>query len=99
MFDFHPIAYKEYREAYRRYLKIDWKLGEDFESEVNAALAVIDRAPDRWPQQVPGVRKYVLDRFPYLIFYQVLPTHFKVLAVYHGKRRPYGWIRRLADGR
>lgn len=99
MFDFHPVAYKEYRAACRRYLSIDPLLGEGFEAEVNSALAVIDRAPDRWPQQVQGVHKYVLDRFPYLILYQVLSTHFKVVAVYHGKRRPYGWIRRLTDGR
>jgi toxin ParE1/3/4 len=55
-------------------------------------LRTIAERIDQWPesaqevQQRPGVRSVPLIRYPYKIFYRVLPDHVEVLHVHHSAR-------------
>lgn len=49
---------------------------------------VIAEAPQRWSIYVPGVRRYVMSRFPYLIYYKFDTQMVVVLRVVHGSRDP-----------
>jgi len=69
-------------------------LGEEFILCVEAGLDHIRRAPAAATEVVPGVRRVVVRRFPYGIFYRVDPDQIAVLAVYHSKRDPRGWQQR-----
>jgi toxin ParE1/3/4 len=41
--------------------------------------------------QMPGVRRYVIKRYPFVIVYRELPAEIRVLAVAATKRRPGYW--------
>jgi len=50
--------------------------------------------PESNPEIYRGIRRAVVSRFPYLIFYIVRPKRVAVLAVLHHARNPAIWPRR-----
>lgn len=61
-------------------------LGEAFNSELGQALQRLERVPLIGQKIYGQVRRVVLHRFPYLLWYQVEGTMVTVLACTHGKR-------------
>jgi toxin ParE1/3/4 len=70
-------------------------LGEEFVLCVETGLDHIRRVPLAATEVYPGVRRVVVRRFPYGIFYRVDSDQIAVLAVYHSKRNPRGWQARV----
>jgi plasmid stabilization system protein ParE len=70
-------------------------LGDEFLLCVEEALDRIRMIPRGGREVAPGVRRVVVRRFPYGIFYRVDPDQMAVLAVYHGRRDPRGWQARI----
>jgi len=58
-------------------------LGKDFVRMVDAALAGIGRQPALFPPVHRGLRRALLRRFPYAIFYRIDPDAVRVIAVLH----------------
>jgi toxin ParE1/3/4 len=96
--DFHPEARLELREAVIYYQACaPSEIALDFDARVNSALIEIGKHPERYPRwHRTRVRKYVLQRFPYLIFYVDYPDCIRILAVAHTSRRPGYWKTRIA---
>lgn len=75
-------------------------LGIEFVAEIKRAVASIEQRPLSWPVwqglnvRVP-VRKFVVERFPYVIPYLVREDVIVLLAVAHTRRRPGYWRARL----
>jgi plasmid stabilization system protein ParE len=69
------------------------KYGTGFTRAVRAAFKLIARFPEAWPAHPkrPGVRRYVMKRYPFVIVYRTLPAEIRVLAVAATKRRPGYW--------
>ena len=86
-----PEAEEDLAEAKAWYDRKREGLGEEFVLCVEAALDHIRRVPAAATQVYPGVRRVVVRRFPYGVFYRVDPDQIAVLAVYHSKRDPRGW--------
>src|SRR5262245_53606089 len=69
------------------------RLGDDFLGAVADGLQRIERTPEGFSLATPAlpgreVRRHVLARLPYSVFYEVCPDEVVVLAVVHGRRRP-----------
>lgn len=71
-------------------------LGIEFLTAVEAVLAVIERAPDRFPVVFGPARKARLRRFPYAIYFIQRGDLISVIAVFHAKRNPQILLDRLA---
>jgi plasmid stabilization system protein ParE len=63
-------------------------LAEDFNHEVDAVMARLAEAPLIYPVVHREVRRAVLHRFPFLVWYQVLGSTVLVLACTHGRADP-----------
>jgi len=72
-------------------------LGTDFLDETLRAVAAISESPTAWPVVIRkrSVRKFLLARFPYAVYYVPREDEVLVLAVAHGSRRPGYWRHRL----
>jgi toxin ParE1/3/4 len=66
-----------------------------FTEELSRAINLIAEAPQRWPDNIDGARKLLLQRFPFAVVYRELPSIIQVLAIAHGRRRPGYWKDRL----
>jgi len=69
--------------------------GEMFLDEIAAARALIGEDPNRWAFKTFGFRRYVTERFKYLIWYREQDGEVFVIAVHHPSRRPGYWKDRI----
>jgi len=86
-----PEAERDMSEAYQWYEEQRGGLGEDFLLCVEVALGSIQESPQRYPVVYEDVRRILVRRFPYGIFYCVQESTVSVLAVFHCSRHPRGW--------
>jgi toxin ParE1/3/4 len=98
--ELHPEARAELRSAALWYDERRSGLGDEFISEVSAALGRIGDAPESYPSWPrtraadPVIRKATIQRFPYVIAFEEHERYLLVLAVAHSKRRPLYWLTR-----
>lgn len=94
----HSEAREELDSAIAYYEEQKAGLGLDFLSEVEEALSKIQQNANLGvTYKVFGLRRYVMQRFPFLIFYAEFEKFIWVVAIAHGKRRPDYWRRRQLE--
>lgn len=97
----HPEARLELRAAAIWYDDQREGLGDELVLEVDRGIASMLAEPKRWPlwPNVSGrtisIRRFMLDRFPYSIAFEVHPDRTVILAFAHAKRRPLYWLSRV----
>lgn len=89
-----PEAETEIEEAYERYEEKRPGLGEEFLASLRTSLSEIEESPRRFPLVRGEMRRAVLRRFPYSLYFSVTSTKAIVFACYHGRRDPRGWQER-----
>jgi plasmid stabilization system protein ParE len=89
--DYHPEAEAELVNATAYYATQADTLGTRFADEIEQAIKTIAAGPLVWPIIDDDVRRYLLRRFPYGIYYRVLPDRLRVLAFKHHRRHPEYW--------
>jgi toxin ParE1/3/4 len=80
---------KEYYESKRL------GLGKEFAQEVDKTLQRIEETPEQFPEVYKTVRRALLDRFPFCIFFRLKETVIQVIAVFHTSRDPEKWKNRI----
>ena len=66
-------------------------LGLRFRDHLDRALEKIRQDPARYPVVYRELRRRLIERFPYAIFYRVYTDMVFVVAVMHGKRTSARW--------
>ena len=94
---YHPEAEAELIAAAQFYENRVPALGAEFLEAIDAGAALILQDPRRWRVVEGDIRRYMLSRFPYAIYYRVLPDEVRVLAVKHHRRHPDYWRSRSPD--
>lgn len=95
-FSFHAGAIEDLRRARDWYEEQRAGLSFEFERAVDEGLAHIAAAPVAYAEVEAGIRRHVLSRFPYAVFYRVHSEVIEILAVFHHRRDPIVWHRRSA---
>ena len=86
-----PEAEADLAEARAWYDQKRGGLGGEFLLCVEEALDRVRRTPHAVAEVFPTIRRAVVRRFPYGVFYRVDPDQIGVIAVYHSRRNPRGW--------
>ncbi len=92
----HPEARAELREARKWYFERSPLSATAFAHAVDNAVYQIVEAPTRYPVAEHRTRKFVLQRFPFNIFYRPGEGEIVIVAAAHQKRRPGYWSARVA---
>jgi toxin ParE1/3/4 len=99
-YGFHPDALLEYADATDYYLcAVSPTIAERFVAAVESAVRSIVADPSRWRiVEEPGIRRFVVRRFPYVIYYRwdAGGEFVTVFAVMHCSREPGYWRQRIA---
>src|SRR3954452_16931031 len=90
-------AQQEIQEAYDWYEGKTRKLADDFLRALDERFAAIEREPIAHPVVYKQVRRALLRRFPYSLFYFVEEQTIVVVACFHASRDPRQWQRRLSS--
>lgn len=91
----NPQAEEEAREAAQWYEVRSQGLGAVFLEIVEQRLAGVQENPYRFPVVHGDIRKALVKRFPYGIFFRIRPHRLRVLAIMHLSRNPERWRKRL----
>ena len=92
-------AERDIHSAFEWYESQQRGLGEEFLVALRDRLEVVRDFPDSCPVVYRNVRRAVVSRFPYLVFYVAQPARVAVLAVLHHSRNPESWPRRRTAAR
>lgn len=89
--EFHPEAELELIAAAVYYDKQVPGLGERFEFEVHYATDLLLDQPQIGLSVDPDLRKFILTRFPFTLYYSVTADVLRIEAVAHQSRCPGYW--------
>lgn len=92
---FRAAAKREFDDAADWYDKRRPGLGAEFILEIDQALTSAAAAPERYPIVFGTIRRTVARRFPFSVYFRVRGDTLVVLAVFHGRRNPAVWQRRV----
>ena len=90
-----PESEKEIQDAYEWYEAQRIGLGNEFMLCLDATMHSIARNPLIYQVVHKNIRRGVLRRFPYCIFFLKEYNHIQVLAVFHAHRNPVNWKNRV----
>jgi plasmid stabilization system protein ParE len=82
---FRPQAQVELLEARQE------GLGWEFSAAVDATVSNICERPLLYPRVHNEIRRAILERFPYAVYFQLFEETIVVLAIIHGRRHPRIW--------
>ena len=90
-FSFHPAAEQELNDAVDYYNGCRNGLGLQFAKEIYAAIRNILMFPRAWIPLSQNTRRYLVNRFPYGVIYQIEDEQIVIIAVMHLNRKPGYW--------
>ena len=88
---FSGRAVREIGEAFDWYEEQSKGLGSEFELAFELQLKRLEQVPLLYAEIAPGVRRTLLPRFPYGVFYTEKNDLVYGLAVIHNARNPRRW--------
>lgn len=87
--EYHPDLYAELEEVRDYYESQSVGLGEDFLNEFERQIFKIAAMPERWMVVKGDLRRSLMKRFPYVIYFRQLKGDvLRVTVVKHEKRHP-----------
>ncbi|MBI3927735.1 MAG: type II toxin-antitoxin system RelE/ParE family toxin [Armatimonadetes bacterium] len=89
------VAQADIEEAAQYYELQSSGLGQRFLDEVLSSLQSFESNPFRYPAVHDEIRRALVHRFPFGVFYLVEPEEVVVIAVMHGTRDPSRWKKRI----
>lgn len=87
-------AQENISSAYKHYEKQRKGLGDEFMLSLEAEFSAIDRKPDLAPNIRAQYKRTMMPRFPYNVFYRMDGLKILVVAVWHFKRKPWGFVKK-----
>ena len=89
-----PEARDEYREAALYYVKDSPRIVAAFVEQVESGLALVREQPTTWRVLRAGVRRYLVQQFPFGIYYTIEQDESIVWAIMHLHRQSGYWQER-----
>jgi plasmid stabilization system protein ParE len=86
-----PAARDEYREAAERYLAVSPRIASAFVDQVEATIRQVRENPTIWRTLEGDVRRCLVRRFPFGIYFTIEPDEIVVWAIMHLHRQPGYW--------
>ena len=90
----NPRASEDAVEAAVWYEKQRKGLGREFVESIDEGVASILDNPYKFGILRENFRRIVINRFPFGIFYLIENNTVVILAVWHFKRKPFGWLKK-----
>jgi plasmid stabilization system protein ParE len=69
-------------------------LGHDFGEALERVIGLVADFPKAFPEVASGLRRAILRRFPYSVYYRVSDDFVEVVACLHSARAPDTWTSR-----
>ncbi len=92
--EFSNDAEEDLDESFLWYELQKPNLGKEFIKCIEDGLIKICNSPHRYPVVYENVRRFIIKKFPFCIYYYISHSKIKVIAVFHNSRNPKIWEKR-----
>ena len=92
--EFRPEASADFAEAFSWYEQQRSGLGTEFDAEVDRTLSYVIDIPLAGRLVHRTLRRALVRRFPFTLYYTVTRDLIEIRAVLHNRRHPRTWLRR-----
>lgn len=92
---FHPEAEEDMTSSAVFYEARSKGLGHKFLNEIAHSLDLIFSSPKTWPVFSDDIRRFLLQRFPFCLLYEIKNDYIYIIAVMHLRREPFYWKNRI----
>jgi plasmid stabilization system protein ParE len=94
--EYHPAIEQELREIIRYYEQASPGLGTEFLDEFERQILKIASMPTLWALVEGDIRRALMKRFPYVVYFRVLENDvLRVTVIKHQRKHPeYGRVRK-----
>ena len=96
---FTPRARDDVEEAYNWYESQQAGLGAEFESALASVIRLVTQMPEAGPIVHGDIRRLLVERFPYSLYYRLIDSTIEVRACLHQRRNPRTQLRRALSSR
>jgi plasmid stabilization system protein ParE len=87
--EYHPAVEQDLDNARKFYEKNSLGLGMQFIDEFERQVLRIAATPERWMVIKADIRRALMSRFPYVIYFRLAaPDRIRITAVKHQRRHP-----------
>lgn len=83
------LAFLEIEDAKEFYNLQKPTLGDTFKNDVKKSIESIKKFPNLYPNITNDLKRTVLHRFPYSIFYAITDNTILILSIAHQHRKPF----------
>ncbi len=87
-------AENDFDNSYEYYADESEKVADNFYKQVNSGLETIAKNPQGFQRAFKNVRRYVMKKFPFVIYYRIENMIVQVIAIFHTSRNPKIWKER-----
>jgi toxin ParE1/3/4 len=94
-FSFHPEAIEEYLDAASYYADINSRLATSFIKAIETGIEDILQHPEAWQSVEEDIRRHLIKRFPFGIYYSLKDNSIFIYAIMHMSRHPDYWKSRI----
>jgi plasmid stabilization system protein ParE len=89
--DISDEAEIDFDKSYEYYYEASQKVADAFYRQVKLSLEDIKHTPNFFPLAHKNLRKCVVKKFPFVIYYQIVESEIRVIAIFHTSRNPEIW--------
>jgi len=84
----HPFAEEDLEKALKYYSEVDEALEIRFLKYLDLTFDKILHSPKLYPFENNFAQKILVEKFPYVVLYEIYEDIIMVLAIFHTKRNP-----------
>ena len=94
-----PFAEIDIKESVSYLKEVSDDLGHDFTQELDSSFYEILRNPEAFPIAKYDIRKFVMTKFSFCVYFVDRKEGLYILSVFQDKRNPKDWQRRKLKNR
>lgn len=95
-FYFHPKAIDDLNTAIEWYQGISSTLAKQFFFEIETKIQLALKYPEAFSFKY-GCRRILINKFPYIIFFNVVDQDFVVIAIFHCSKNPIDSVKSITE--
>ncbi|MCD4790241.1 MAG: type II toxin-antitoxin system RelE/ParE family toxin [Bacteroidales bacterium] len=88
-------AENDFGNAFSFYSLESTKIANSFFQQIDYGLTTISENPFYFQKAHKDIRRFVVRKFPFVIYYFVQDKNIKVVSIFHTSRNPQIWKRRI----
>ena len=83
------------KSSFEYYFYEDPQVADSFFKQINISFEKIKQDPKMFTIVYGSIRKYVLLKFPFVIYYRIDDVIVQIIAIFHTSRNPQIWNERI----